>query len=349
MPFTASQAAQWCSGQLDGPDHTFCGLEALDQAQAGELTFAGTAPYARKLGQSAASGAIVTRALPVERRPEQTVIWVPNADLAVAQILEQIAPPLPLPPVGIHPSAIIDPTAQLGDGVRIGPYVVVQAGAQIGAGSTLMAQVFVGAQSILGDHCFLWPNACVRERCKLGHRVILHPGVVIGADGFGYRFAGGKHIKIPQIGTVEIGDDCELGANTTVDRGKFSATVIGAGCKLDNQVQIGHNVRLGRHSVLVAHTAIGGSTRTGDYLVMGGMSGIADHVQVGTAVQLAAMSALAAATPDGAKMAGIPAVPVREALADIRNRRQLPQALETLRLLEQRIATLESAAKDHRP
>ncbi|MEI8194801.1 MAG: UDP-3-O-(3-hydroxymyristoyl)glucosamine N-acyltransferase [Phycisphaerae bacterium] len=349
MPFTASQAALWCSGQLDGPDQTFSGLEALDQAQAGEMTFAGTVPYARKLAKSAASGAIVTRALPIERRPDQTILWVPNADLAVAQVLEQIAPPLPLPPVGVHPTALIDPTAQLGADVRIGPYVVVQAGAQIGAGCVLMAQVFVGAQTVLGDNCLLWPNVCVRERCKLGHRVILHPGVVIGSDGFGYRFAGGKHVKIPQIGTVEIGDDCELGANTTIDRGKFSATVIGAGSKLDNQVQIGHNVRLGRHSVLVAHTAIGGSTRTGDYLVMGGMSAIADHVQVGTAVQLAAMSALAAETPDGAKMAGIPAVPARQAFADIKSRRQLPQALETLRTLEQRIATLESAAKDHRP
>ena len=349
MSFTASQAAQWCGGQLAGPDQTFTGLEALDYAQAGDMTFAGAAQYARKLAKSPATGAIVTRALPVEPRADQSIIWVPNADLAVAQVLEQIAPPLPIPPLGIDPTALIDPAAQIGADVRIGPYVVVQAGAQVGAGSVLMAQVFVGAHSVLGENCFLWPNVCIRERCRLGQRVILHPGVVIGADGFGYRFAGGRHVKIPQIGTVEIGDDCELGANTTIDRGKFSATVIGAGSKLDNQVQIGHNVRLGRHSILVAHAAIGGSTRTGDYLVMGGMSGIADHVQVGTAVQLAAMSALAAETPDGAKMAGIPAVPARQAFADIKSRRQLPQALETLRLLEQRIATLESAAKDHRP
>jgi UDP-3-O-[3-hydroxymyristoyl] glucosamine N-acyltransferase len=180
--------------------------------------------------------------------------------------------------------------------------------------------------------------------------VILHPGVVIGSDGFGFRFAEGRHVKIPHIGIVQVGDDCELGANTTVDRGKFSATVIGAGSKLDNLVQIGHNVRLGPHSVLVAHTAIGGSVQTGAYLVMGGASVVADHVTIGTAVQLAAMSAITADAPDQARLGGIPARPIKEALADIKYRAQLPKMAETVRELERRIASLESnAAKDHRP
>lgn len=349
MTLTTSQVAQWCGGEVDGPEQTFTDLEAMDLASAETLTFAGKPIYAKRIKDCPAGGAIVTRALPVEKRPEQTIIWVPNADLAVAQVLEQIAPPLPLPPLGIDPTAQIDPTAKLGQEVRIGPHVVVQAGAVIGERTVLMAQVFIGADSVLGEACVIWPQVCIRERCKLGNRVILHPGVVIGADGFGYRFAGGKHVKIPQIGTVEIGDDCEVGANTTIDRGKFSATVVGKGSKLDNLVQIGHNVRLGRHSIIVSHSAIGGSTQTGDYLVMGGGSAITDHVKVGTAVQLAAMSAITEDVPDGQRMGGLPAVPVREAIADLKNRRQLPKLLEQVRLLEQRINTLESATKDHRP
>jgi UDP-3-O-[3-hydroxymyristoyl] glucosamine N-acyltransferase len=349
MAIPAQQAAQWCGGEVDGPDQAFSGLEAMDLAVAGQLTFAGKALYAKRLQKAQASGAIVTRGLPVERRDDQTIIWVPSADLAVAQVLERIAPPWPLPPEGVHPTAVVDPAATLGKNVRIGPGVVIQAGAVIGDGCALVAQVFVGAETVLGEGCILWPQVCIRERCRIGKRVIIHGGAVIGADGFGYRFAGGRHVKIPQIGTVEIGDDCEIGANTTIDRGKFSATIVGAGSKLDNLVQIGHNVRLGRHSILVAHTAVGGSTHTGDYLVMGGGAVISDHLNVGTAVQLAAMSAITEDVADGQKMGGIPAVPVRAALAQMKASRNLPRLVETLRALEQRVASLESSAKDHRP
>ncbi len=349
MPFSASQVAAWCAGRLDGPDQDFTSLDALDLAAPGQLTFAGVAPYAKKIAESQASGAIVTEGLPVARRPEQSIIWVENADLAVAQVLECIAPPLPVPDLGVHPTAVVDPTASLGQEVRIGPHVVIQAHASIGDRCILMANVFIGAATTIGEDCLFWPSVTVRERCRLGRRVILHPGVVVGADGFGYRFAEGRHVKIPQIGTVEIGDDCELGANTTVDRGKFAATRLGAGSKLDNLVQIGHNVNLGRHSILVAHTAIGGSTQTGDYLIMGGASVVADHITLGAGVHIAGMSAVAQDAPDGAKLAGTPAVTAREAFADLKARHQLPRLLETVRDLQQRIAKLESAAENHLP
>jgi len=354
MSFTASQVAQWCAARLDGPDQEFSSLDALDLAVPGQLTFAGVASYAKGIAESKASGAIVTEGLPVQRRPDQSILWAPNADLAVAQVLERIAPPLPVPDLGVHPTAVVDPTATLGRDVRIGPHVVVQAGAAIGDRCVLMAGVFIGAQTALGPDCFLWPNVTVRERCRLGQRVILHPGVVIGADGFGYRFSRdgdgpGRHVKIPQIGTVEIGDDCELGANTTVDRGKFAATRLGKGSKLDNLVQIGHNVNLGRHSILVAHTAIGGSTQTGDYLVMGGASVVSDHLTLGTGVQIAAMSGVAQDAPDGVKLAGTPAVTAREAFADLKARHHLPRLIDTVRDLQQRIAKLESAAENHLP
>ena len=349
MTISAALIAELCGGRLEGPDHSFTGVETMDLAEACHVTFAGQTIYAKKIDASQAMGAIASEGLTVQKRGDQSLIWVKNADLAVAQVLEKLAPVIPLPEVGVHPTAIVDSTAVLGQDVRIGPYVIIQGHARIGDRCVLMAQDFVGTYATMGADCVLWPQVTVRDRCSLGQRVILHPGCVIGADGFGYRFAEGRHVKIPQIGTVEIHDDCELGANTCVDRGKFSATIVGAGSKLDNFVQIGHNVRLGPHSVLVAHACIGGSVKTGPYLVMGGASGIADHVTVGTAVQLAAMSAMHRDTQDGAKMAGVPAQPARDFFSELRAVHQLPQLLVTVRALEQRIAQLESAAKDPRP
>lgn len=345
---TASQIATWCQGRIDGPDRPFTGLESMDLAQPDHLTFAGHGAYAKKLLACPASGALVNEDLQaqVQKRPDQTIIYVKNADLAVATVLDRIAPPWPLPEPGIHPSAIVDPAARLGAEVRIGPNVVIQAGAVIGDRSSLMANVFIGAQTILGEDCLLWPNVVIRDRCTLGKRVICHPGAVIGADGFGYRFAGGRHVKIAHIGTVEIGDDCEIGANTCIDRGKFSATIIGAGSKLDNLVQIGHNVRLGQHSVLAGQAGIAGSVRTGDYLVVGGGSGIGDHHTLGTAVQVAAHSAVTSDAPDGAKLVGTPAQEAKAFFSALRMGRSLPRVLERL---EQRITELERTAKDHRP
>ena len=350
MPFSAREAAAWCQGRLEGPgEKIFQAMEFLSEAGPEQLTFIGHPSYARAFVASRASGAVCTNGLAVSRRPEQTLIWVPNADLAVAQILEKLAPPPPWPPPGVHPSAVIHAGAVLGQDVRIGPQVVIQAGAVIGERTVLMAQDFIGAGACLGADCVLWPQVVVRDGCTLGQRVILHPGCIIGADGFGYRFAAGRHIKIPQIGGVIIEDDCELGANTTVDRGKFSHTVIGRGSKLDNLVQVGHNARIGRHSILVAHTAVGGSVRAGDYLMMGGGSVVGDHLELGEAVRVAAFSAVARDTPAGQAVAGAPARPAREFFAQLRAYYRLPQLAETVRRLEERIAELESSPKNDSP
>ena len=348
MGFRAGDIAAWCQGRVDGPDREFSGLDAMEVAGPGQLTFATKAIFARQLKDVAAAGAICTDGLPVERRPDQTLIWVANAELATLQVLKKLALPLPAPPVGVHPTAVVDPSAQLGADVRIGPLVVIQAGARIGERTVVMAGTFIGANSTVGADCYFWPNVTIRDGCTIGNRVILHSGCVIGADGFGYQFVRDHHEKIPHIGTVVIGDDCELGANTCVDRGKFSATTIGAGSKLDNLVQIGHNVRLGKHSVLVSHTAVGGSTRAGDYLVMGGASVISDHITLGNRVQIAGMAAVVHDYPDGSGLVGQPAKPAREFFAEVRALHQVPRLIQTVRELEERIAQLECAAKDHR-
>ena len=348
MGFKASDIAAWCQGRVDGPDREFSGLEAMELAGPDQLTFATKATFARQLQDAQAAGAICTSGLPVERRPDQTLIWVASAEMALLQVLKKLALPLPAPPLGVHPTAVVEPGAQLGPDVRIGPLVVVQAGAHIGPRTVLMAGTFIGANSTLGADCYIWPNVTIRDACAIGNRVILHSGCVIGADGFGYQFVRDHHEKIPHVGTVVIGDDCELGANTCVDRGKFSATTIGAGSKLDNLVQIGHNVRLGKHSVLVAHTAVGGSTRSGDYLVMGGASVISDHITLGHRVQIAGMAAVAHDFPDDSGLVGQPAKPARAFFAEMRAQHQVPRLVQTVRELELRIAQLECAAKDHR-
>jgi UDP-3-O-[3-hydroxymyristoyl] glucosamine N-acyltransferase len=347
MPFLASDIAGWCQGRVDGPDRQFSGLEAMDIAGPDHLTMAAKAIFARKLSQSKAAGAICTDGLDVQRRADQTVIWVRDADSAVLAVLHKLAAPPPVPEIGVHATAVVDPAATLGQNVRIGPHVVIQAGASIGDNTVLMAGVFVGANSRIGADTFVWPNVTIRENCTVGARVILHSGCVIGADGFGFQFAGDHFEKIPHIGTVVIGDDCELGANTCVDRAKFSTTTVGAGSKLDNLVQIGHNVTLGKHNIMVAHTAVGGSSRTGSFLVMGGGAVITDHVVVGHRVQVAGMAAVTGDQPDGAGVCGIPARPGKQFFSEHRAVHALPRLVQTVRDLEQRIAQLERAAKDH--
>ena len=350
MPFSAIQAAEWCGGKIeDVPGQLFDSMESLELAQANQMTFIGTAAYGRKFDQCQAGGAVCREGLAVPRRVDQTLIMVPDADLAVAEILGKLAPAAPFPPVGVHATAIIADTVTLGTDVRIGPYCVVQAGASIGDHTVLMAQSFVGREARIGQECVIWPQVVVRDGCRIGNRVILHSGCVIGADGFGYRFAESRHMKIPQIGGVIIEDDCELGANTTVDRGKFSNTIIGQGSKLDNLVQVGHNVRLGKHTILVAHVAVGGSVQAGDYLVVGGGSVVADHLRIGDGAQVAGFSAATSDMAAGDRVVGAPARAGKQYFSELRALHKLPALVRKIQQLEQRITELESSTKNNCP
>lgn len=341
--FTAAQAATWCGGTLEGDaTQVHSGIDFLDLAGPTQLTFASKDIYALHVAESAAAGVLCQRGLKLAKRPDQLVIWVENADLAVVAILEQIAPALPLPALGVHTSAVIESDVQLGADVRIGAHVVVQAGAVLGDRVVLMPGCFIGAESHIGADTVLWPHVTVRERCTVGQRCILHPGVVIGADGFGYRFHKGRHVKVPHVGTVEIGDDCELGANTCVDRGKFAKTVIGSGSKMDNMVQVGHNVRLGQHAILVSHACIGGSTQVGDYLLMGGGAVLTDHIKVGKGVQVAGMAGVTEDFADGQRICGIPARPMRAYLHSYKYYLQLPETVKLVRDLTQQLADMQT-------
>ena len=349
--FTVRHISKEVAGQVVGNgDVLVTGVAQLDDAEPGQITFIGDAQYARRWPQSKASAALVAAKLLQEVAPGdgKALIQVPNADLAMAIVLDMFAPPPPvagLPAkdlelatahkghVAIHPTAIVDPSAQIGKAVRIGANCVVGPRASIGDRTVLYAGVILMDDSRVGHDGVLWPGVVIRERCTLGDRCILHPNVVIGADGFGYRPAPGGQglVKVPQIGHVEIGHDVEIGAATCIDRGKFSATVIGDGCKIDNLCQIAHNCRLGRGVVMAAQVGLAGSVTVGDGVMFGGKAGVGDHVVIGAGAQIGAFCGVFQDVEPKARLLGQPAIDTRQFFRQVAAVQRLPELLKELR------------------
>ncbi|MBX2850452.1 MAG: UDP-3-O-(3-hydroxymyristoyl)glucosamine N-acyltransferase [Phycisphaeraceae bacterium] len=333
MPHTTQAIAEMVGGKLFGSgDLTISALAEIDHAKAGELTFIGSAQYAKKWAGSSASAALIGQDIELEPGEGKVLIKVDDADLAMATVLEAYAPPVPAPPKGVHPSALIAETATLGKNCRIGPNCVLKPGVQIGNDVTLHAGVTIYDDTTIGSGCELWTNAVVRERCIVGDRTVLHAGAVIGADGFGYRVdtssGAPKVVKIPQIGVVIIGSDCEIGANTTIDRAKFDATVLGDHCKLDNLVQIGHNCKIGNMVLIAGCVGVAGSSTIGDGTLIGGKSMIKDHVHIGAGCQIAGGSAVINDMPDGEAWAGYPAGPIKTKFREEMAVRKLPDMMK---------------------
>lgn len=272
-----SELAQVLGANLHGDGaREIRGVAGLESAGPDELTYA---EGARAVGQAAGSRAgciLVAEGVSVEG---QTTLTVPHPKLAFVRAAEVLVAAAAFSP-GIHPTAVIALDAHLAADVSVGAHVVVEPGVTVGAGTRLGAGVFLGEGVEVGTHCVLHPRVTIYPRARIGNRVILHAGVVVGSDGFGYVYAEGRHWKFPQLGQVIIEDDVEIGSNTTVDRGSLGVTVIGHGTKIDNLVQIAHNVKIGRHCVIAAQTGISGSVEIGDYVVMAGQVGIGDHVRV---------------------------------------------------------------------
>ena len=286
------------------------GVASLQEAREGDITFYGNPRYLAQLRASKASAVIVPRDFSEAITPLLLRVENPSASFAAA--VAAFAPVEPPAQFGVHPSAVVDPSANLGEGVSIGPLVVIEAGAIIGEGSVIGSGCQIGREVRLGSHCRLHPGAIIRERCLLGDRVILQPGAVIGSCGFGYEFQEGRHVKIPQTGIVEIGNDVEIGANTTIDRARFGRTVIGEGSKIDNLVQIAHNVQIGPHSIICAQVGIAGSTRVGSYVTLAGQVGLAGHIEIGDKAVIGAQSGLSKNVPPGSMVIGAPAKPMKE-------------------------------------
>ncbi len=335
--WTAAEAAALLEAKVVGDGAaSFETLESLDRAGPNALTFIRDAQYARQWQDSRASAVLVSR--PVYEDPRvhlepgegRAILVVDDADLAMLHLLEAAAQVLQrVPEPGIHPTASVDPSATIGAGVFIGPYASVGPGSTVGDRTRLHAGVRLGAGVRVGIDCDLRSNAVVEDRCTLGDRVVFYPGVVIGADGFGYRPSsdGRGILKIPHIGAVRIGSDVEIGANTCIDRGKFSDTVIGDGTKIDNLVQVGHNVRIGRSCIVCGNTGIAGSAVIGDGVTIGGDCSIHDNITIGDGATLAARSGVMTDVPQGSVWGGNPAGPVKEFLRQMASMRYLPDAV----------------------
>ncbi|MDR5682935.1 MAG: UDP-3-O-(3-hydroxymyristoyl)glucosamine N-acyltransferase [Armatimonadota bacterium] len=278
---------------------------------------------------AAGAGAVVVRS--GEELPVPSV-RVADTRLALAVLLEMFGP-APHRPLGVHPTAVVAPTAQLGPQVAIGAHAAIGEGARVGAGTVIHAHVCVGPEATVGERCVLYPHVVVGERVRVGDRVILHAGVVLGADGFGFVAGPHGHRKIPQVGTVVVEDDVEIGANTTVDRATLGETRIGEGTKIDNLVQIAHNVQIGRRCLIAAQVGIAGSSVIEDGVVLAGQAGVSDHVRIGAGAVVLGKAGVTKDVPPGATVSGFPARAHREELHEQAMRRRLP---ELLRLLQQR-------------
>ncbi len=339
-PITVREVADLVGGCVEGDETVRVGaLAAMSAAGEGDLTFAADARYASRLAESKASAAIVA-AEPAEA--PMALIRVANVQAALAKLLGHLAGPEDLPPVGTHASAVVAPDAEVAPDAAVGPGVVIGAGARVGAGSVLCAHVVVGARAAVGARSVLREGVVVAAGCVIGDRVRIGPNSAIGQDGFGYYFADGAHRKIPHAGHVVIEDDVEIGACSCVDRAKFGATRIGAGTKIDNLVQVAHNVQIGRGCILAGLSGVAGSTRLGRGVVIGGHAGIRDNVSLGDGAQVAACSAVAGDVPDGQTVAGVPAAPAREQLRTLKALPKVPELLRRVRELEARLRALES-------
>ena len=328
-----------------GAASAITGVATLQEAGPGELSFLGSDAYLEQFQQTKAAAVIVSKKVRLPEPAARPVFVVDNADLAVAQVLERFAPPVPRPATGVHASAIVDPTASIAPGASIGKLVVIGARAKIGKNSVVHDGVMIADDVTLGEHCEIFQNVVLRERITLGDRVIINAGSVLGTDGFGYRWDGSKHAKIPQIGTIIVEDDVEIGSCVCIDRAKFSATRIGRGTKIDNLVQIGHNVVIGPHCIIVGQTGLAGSSRLGTGVVLGGQVAVRDHVTLGDGSSAAACSAIASDVKPKTIVSGVPAMPHRQNLREQAALRRLPALLDEMRKLQAEVEELKKLSK----
>jgi UDP-3-O-[3-hydroxymyristoyl] glucosamine N-acyltransferase len=311
VTFTLQELASLSGGELTGdPSLQITGAASLVEAAPGEISFFANRKYVGLLRKTRASAVFIPADFAESITPAQ--IRVSNPTKAFEQVVLKFAPtPITFAP-GFHPSAVVEASAQLGDRVSIGPLAVIEAGAKIGDDTIIGAGSYVGHETVIGSACHIYPHVTIRERSRIGSHVIIHSGAVIGADGFGFEMVDGRHQKIQQLGIVQIDDDVEIGANTTVDRARFGRTWIQEGVKIDNLVQIAHNVVIGKHSVIVAQAGISGSTRVGERVTMAGQVGIVGHVEIGDGTIIAAQSGVSKSLPGGVWF-GYPAVPFAQA------------------------------------
>ncbi|WP_293872133.1 UDP-3-O-(3-hydroxymyristoyl)glucosamine N-acyltransferase [Flavobacterium sp.] len=303
-------------GEIVGnTSHKITAPEQLEAASETEISFIGNKKYEKFWENSKACVAVVNHDISIEPGENRAFIKVKNADLAMSQVLELFVPAPPVFSVDVHPSAVIDDSVSIGNGVRIGAGSYIGPNVQLGENVTIYPNVTILDQCTIGKNTTIWSGTVIRERCHVGAYCILHPNCTIGADGFGFRPCPEKGlVKIPQIGNVIISNNVEIGANSCVDRGKFSSTVLGDGCKIDNLVQIGHNSKLGKFCIMAGNSGLAGSVTLGNGVIIGGSASIKDHTTIGDGAIVGAGSGVAGDVEAGKTVLGYPAIDARDAL-----------------------------------
>jgi len=336
---TAAELAARVGGTVDGDGAIdLTRLASLEDARSGDLSFLAHSRYEGAMVDTRASAVLVRKDW--DGKCSCTLIRVDSPDAAFAAAAEALGPEVVHFKAGVHACAVVADDARLGEDVSIGPCCVVEPGVVIGARTVVMAGCYLGHGTVLGEDCKLYPHVSTRERTRIGNRVIIHNGTVIGSDGFGYVAGEDRTwMKIPQIGTVEIGDDVEIGANVTIDRARFGKTVIGNGVKIDNLVQVAHNVRIGDHTAVAAQVGIAGSASVGGHVQMGGQAGVSGHLSVGDGAIVAGRAGVTKGVPAGEFVSGYPAMQHGKAA-------KLRAHMMRLPALKQRVAEIEKELAD---
>lgn len=329
------EIAELVGGEVVGDSATaITGVAGIKEAQKGDITFVSNAKYLPFLLETRASAVITARDVNADR---QNLIRTDNPSQAFTKVIAAFKPVRALPPPGVHPSAVIAGGVTMGRGVSIGPHVVIGEGTSIGERSIIEANATVGAACAIGADTRIYPNVTVREETVIGDRVIIHSGCVIGSDGFGYETINGAHVKIPHTGSVTIEDDVEIGANVCVDRGRFQKTWIKKGVKIDNLVQIAHNVVVGENSLLISQSGISGSTTLGPNVVLAGQAGVVGHITLGEGVIVGAGAGVTKSVPDHTVVLGSPARPIADQKRIFALIARLPELFKDLAELKKKL------------
>ena len=343
---TLAELAAELGGEVIGDGSTVIrGVAGIREAMPGDLTFLANSRYDAHLNETRASAVICSRE---PREAAIPLLVVDNPYLAFQRVVRVFRPDHYRPHPGIHATAVVAQDAIRGRDVAIGPHCVVESCARIGDRAVLVSGCYVGHGAAVGEDSYLYARVVVREECVIGARCVLHPGVIVGCDGFGFALDGGRYHKVPQVGNVVVGDDVEIGANTTIDRATTHSTRIGDGSKIDNLVQIGHNVVVGRHCIIVAQVGVSGSTELEDYVTLGGQAGLVGHIKIGKGAMVGAQSGVTKSVPTETVVAGYPATPLPlwKRLQALIHR--LPDLFQRTRALEDRVAQLEQQRERER-
>ena len=345
METTVAYLAELVGGEVEG-DSDLCvaGAATVEEAEPGDIVLAENVRFFERAVKSDAACIVAGCGVGVSRGGK-SVIRAAEASEAFVKILEHLGGKELLPPVGVGAGAVIGRDVSLGENVAIGPNCCIGAGASLGDECVLFCSVSIGEKAQIGDRAKIYPGVTIYPNCRIGKRVILHAGVVIGADGFGYKPGEKGLMKLPHLGTVEIGDDVEIGANSTVDRAKTGATVIGSGTKIDNLVHVAHNVKIGANCVIVALSGVAGSVDIGDNVTLAAQTGVKDHVRIGDGSVVAARAGVIGDVQEGSTVSGFPARDHRVEKRAEAARLRLPEFMQRLRALEKELKKLRGGRK----